>query len=327
MWNIDMSLTVVLILSLLLVNLPVLLIQPLPSSAWYRPHCWAWDSPWWWSWPEALPVRHWEGAGCRLQGPVRPPRLPGGHPAQAQHGYCRTLLLPQVHQPGDCHVNCYRPAPHCAPCSHWWAECTYYISYISCWHVHKRYKILHWVWHLLKGLKWCFAKLLCFSSAGVTFLSGGQSEEEASINLNAMNMCPLHRPWALTFSYGRALQASALKAWGGKKENGKACQEEYIKRALVHLPDFLVSNSVVQYCIVHSIILSFFLLTGQQPGLPGQICFLWKQLCRWRVTVCGQPCLLSMETHHFPLSSPYYYITMENVMPVKLSLCYWTTAL
>ncbi|XP_036402237.1 aldolase a, fructose-bisphosphate, b [Megalops cyprinoides] len=67
---------------------------------------------------------------------------------------------------------------------------------------------------------------------GITFLSGGQSEEEATINLNAMNQCPLHRPWALTFSYGRALQASALKAWGGKKENGHACQEEYIKRAM-----------------------------------------------------------------------------------------------
>lgn len=67
----------------------------------------------------------------------------------------------------------------------------------------------------------------------MTFLSGGQSEEEATINLNAINQCSLHRPWALTFSYGRALQASALKAWGGKKENGKACQAEYIKRALV----------------------------------------------------------------------------------------------
>ncbi|XP_069044015.1 fructose-bisphosphate aldolase A [Lepisosteus oculatus] len=66
---------------------------------------------------------------------------------------------------------------------------------------------------------------------GVTFLSGGQSEEEASINLNAINKCPLHKPWALTFSYGRALQASALKAWAGKKENAKASQEEYIKRA------------------------------------------------------------------------------------------------
>ncbi|CAO2583301.1 Fructose-bisphosphate aldolase A [Lemmus lemmus] len=64
-------------------------------------------------------------------------------------------------------------------------------------------------------------------------VTGGQSEEEASINLNAINKCPLLKPWALTFSYGRALQASALKAWGGKKENLKAAQEEYIKRALV----------------------------------------------------------------------------------------------
>uniref|UniRef100_A0A8C9ACA6 Fructose-bisphosphate aldolase n=3 Tax=Primates TaxID=9443 RepID=A0A8C9ACA6_PROSS len=70
---------------------------------------------------------------------------------------------------------------------------------------------------------------------GITFLSGGQSEEEASINLNAINKCPLLKPWALTFSYGRALQASALKAWGGKKENLKAAQEEYVKRALVSM--------------------------------------------------------------------------------------------
>ncbi|KAK2092507.1 hypothetical protein P7K49_029035 [Saguinus oedipus] len=69
---------------------------------------------------------------------------------------------------------------------------------------------------------------------GITFLSGGQSEEEASINLNAINKCPLLKPWALTFSYSRALQASALKAWGGKKENKKAAQEEYIKRALAN---------------------------------------------------------------------------------------------
>ncbi|NXS50407.1 ALDOC aldolase, partial [Balaeniceps rex] len=62
---------------------------------------------------------------------------------------------------------------------------------------------------------------------------GGQSEEEASLNLNAINRCPLARPWALTFSYGRALQASALRAWSGKKDNTKAAQEEYIKRALV----------------------------------------------------------------------------------------------
>ncbi|EHB10228.1 Fructose-bisphosphate aldolase A [Heterocephalus glaber] len=68
---------------------------------------------------------------------------------------------------------------------------------------------------------------------GITFLSGGQSKEEASINLNAINKCPLLKPWALTF-YGQALQASALKAWGGKKENLKSVQKEYIKRALTN---------------------------------------------------------------------------------------------
>jgi len=65
---------------------------------------------------------------------------------------------------------------------------------------------------------------------GVTFLSGGQSEEEASVNLNAINLQP-RRPWALTFSYGRALQASVLRAWAGKKENVKAGQDELLKRA------------------------------------------------------------------------------------------------
>jgi len=48
----------------------------------------------------------------------------------------------------------------------------------------------------------------------VTFLSGGQSEEDASLNLNAMNqITDIARPWSLTFSYGRALQTSVLKAW------------------------------------------------------------------------------------------------------------------
>jgi len=66
---------------------------------------------------------------------------------------------------------------------------------------------------------------------GVVFLSGGQSEEEASINLNAINQYPGKKPWALTFSFGRALQASAIKAWAGKKENIPAGQQELIKRA------------------------------------------------------------------------------------------------
>ena len=56
------------------------------------------------------------------------------------------------------------------------------------------------------------------------FLSGGQSEEEASLNLNAMNSLDTPRPWKLTFSYGRALQSSVLKAWVGKAENVAAAQ-------------------------------------------------------------------------------------------------------
>ncbi|XP_059220062.1 fructose-bisphosphate aldolase-like isoform X2 [Stomoxys calcitrans] len=66
---------------------------------------------------------------------------------------------------------------------------------------------------------------------GITFLSGGQSEEEASVHLNAINNVPLLKPWALTFFYGRALQASVLRAWGGKKENNAAGQNELVKCA------------------------------------------------------------------------------------------------
>jgi fructose-bisphosphate aldolase class I len=65
---------------------------------------------------------------------------------------------------------------------------------------------------------------------GVAFLSGGQDDEEATERLDAMNrMGPL--PWKLTFSYGRALQAAAMKAWGGKPENVAAAQRVYAHRA------------------------------------------------------------------------------------------------
>uniref|UniRef100_W5MNE6 Fructose-bisphosphate aldolase n=1 Tax=Lepisosteus oculatus TaxID=7918 RepID=W5MNE6_LEPOC len=69
---------------------------------------------------------------------------------------------------------------------------------------------------------------------GICFLSGGQSEEEASLNLNAMNQCSLPRPWKLTFSYGRALQASALSAWGGKPGNKQAAQTAFCTRAKIN---------------------------------------------------------------------------------------------
>jgi fructose-bisphosphate aldolase class I len=66
---------------------------------------------------------------------------------------------------------------------------------------------------------------------GVVFLSGGQSEEDATLNLNAINQVQGKKPWALTFSYGRALQASCLNAWGGKPENIPAAQQVLLKRA------------------------------------------------------------------------------------------------
>ena len=67
---------------------------------------------------------------------------------------------------------------------------------------------------------------------GIMFLSGGQSEEEASLNLSAMNKLEgVVKPWALSFSYGRALQSSCLKAWKGNPENVKAAQDTLMVRA------------------------------------------------------------------------------------------------
>jgi fructose-bisphosphate aldolase class I len=66
---------------------------------------------------------------------------------------------------------------------------------------------------------------------GIAFLSGGQSDEEATAHLNAMNAAHPNLPWALTFSYGRALQAAPQKAWSGKVENVKAAQAAFEHRA------------------------------------------------------------------------------------------------
>lgn len=61
------------------------------------------------------------------------------------------------------------------------------------------------------------------------FLSGGQSEVEATQNLNAMNQAP--NPWHVSFSYARALQNTCLKTWGGRPENVKAAQDVLVTRA------------------------------------------------------------------------------------------------
>jgi len=62
------------------------------------------------------------------------------------------------------------------------------------------------------------------------FLSGGQNEEEASLNLDAINRLT-GSPWVLSFSYGRALQASTLDVWKGKAENLANAQKVFTKRA------------------------------------------------------------------------------------------------
>jgi fructose-bisphosphate aldolase, class I len=76
----------------------------------------------------------------------------------------------------------------------------------------------------------CFRRHVPAAVPGIVFLSGGQSDEDATANLNAMNALGPH-PWQLSFSYGRALQAPALKAWGGKQENVEAAQRAYYHRA------------------------------------------------------------------------------------------------
>jgi fructose-bisphosphate aldolase, class I len=65
---------------------------------------------------------------------------------------------------------------------------------------------------------------------GIAFLSGGQSDEEATAHLDAMNKIG-NLPWKLTFSYGRALQAAPQKAWSGKSENVAAAQRAFSHRA------------------------------------------------------------------------------------------------
>jgi fructose-bisphosphate aldolase class I len=65
---------------------------------------------------------------------------------------------------------------------------------------------------------------------GIAFLSGGQSDEEATAHLSAMNQIA-GLPWALTFSYGRALQTSALVTWNGEEGNVPAAQRAFTHRA------------------------------------------------------------------------------------------------
>lgn len=76
----------------------------------------------------------------------------------------------------------------------------------------------------------CFRKTVPEAVPGIVFLSGGQSDQDATAHLDAMNKLG-NLPWKLSFSYGRALQAAPLKAWGGKAENVPAAQAAFLHRA------------------------------------------------------------------------------------------------
>jgi fructose-bisphosphate aldolase class I len=76
----------------------------------------------------------------------------------------------------------------------------------------------------------CFRTVVPAAVPGIVFLSGGQGDEEATANLNAINKLGPH-PWQVSFSYGRALQAPSLKAWKGDDANIAAGQAAYLHRA------------------------------------------------------------------------------------------------
>jgi fructose-bisphosphate aldolase class I len=77
----------------------------------------------------------------------------------------------------------------------------------------------------------CLRRAVPAAVPGIVFLSGGQSDVEATANLNAMNARQDELPWKLSFSYGRALQAAPLEAWRGKAENELAAQKAFLHRA------------------------------------------------------------------------------------------------
>jgi fructose-bisphosphate aldolase class I len=76
----------------------------------------------------------------------------------------------------------------------------------------------------------CFRRCVPAAVPGIVFLSGGQTDEQATSRLNEMNTTGPH-PWQLSFSYGRALQAPALKAWKGEPANVPAAQKAFAHRA------------------------------------------------------------------------------------------------
>ncbi len=77
----------------------------------------------------------------------------------------------------------------------------------------------------------CLKRAVPAAVPGIVFLSGGQSDEPATLHLNAMNKLPERTPWKLSFSYGRALQAAPLAAWSGRADNVGSAQAAFMERA------------------------------------------------------------------------------------------------
>ncbi|MBI4298987.1 MAG: fructose-bisphosphate aldolase class I [Chloroflexi bacterium] len=79
----------------------------------------------------------------------------------------------------------------------------------------------------------CLRRTVPAAVPGIVFLSGGQEDYEATINLNAINRRGQDAPWQLSFSYGRGLQSTPLKAWGGDPNNVERAQQSFQHRAQV----------------------------------------------------------------------------------------------
>ena len=79
----------------------------------------------------------------------------------------------------------------------------------------------------------CFKRVVPAAIPGIVFLSGGQSDDEATLNLDAINKCAakIGAPWQLSFSFGRGLQQATLKAWIGKDDNSQKAKQAFYHRA------------------------------------------------------------------------------------------------
>ena len=101
----------------------------------------------------------------------------------------------------------------------------------------------------------CFKRVVPAAIPGIVFLSGGQSDQEATVNLNAINAyaANVDAPWQLSFSFGRGLQAAPLKAWAGQRQNTQLAMEAFYHRAMLtsaarkgsYVPDMEKGLSIV----------------------------------------------------------------------------------